>query len=352
LKGTLTKSQERAKERTLRRREVVRQDAIVPPGMTYLESRSVRTPTILDYTKRFQEFQGWMNMHQINIASPLDLDSAAVEFLEDLFEANRGVNDGVRVIAAIKFFWPHLAKEIPRTSRALKGWNLAAPPQQRMPVPIEVLSAIMGVFLQRGSRESALRLFIQFVTYMRPGECSQLLVKQLVRPQGSVNQSFNFWAILLHPMEDLTPGKTGIFDGSVVLDSDLWVNVFLERLVHGKDPLQPLWSIPHGTFRDQFNKIISQLQLDPLGLTLYALRHGGATHDVLARRRPILEVKQRGRWSSDSSLKRYVKEARLQAELSKVPRSIKEFGQLVLQNLPVFMENPSLVPKKVNGIIM
>jgi hypothetical protein len=63
-------------------------------------------------------------------------------------------------------------------------------------------------------------------------------------------------------------------------------------------------------------------------------------------------VKQRGRWSSDSSLKRYVKEARLQAELSKVPRSIKEFGQLVLQNLPVFMENPSLVPKKVNGIIM
>lgn len=229
---------------------------------------------------------------------------------------------------------------------------LAAPPQQRMPVPIEVLSAIMGVFLQRGSRESALRLFIQFVTYMRPGECSQLLVKQLVRPQGSVNQSFNFWAILLHPMEDLTPGKTGIFDGSVVLDSDLWVNVFLERLVHGKDPLQPLWSIPHGTFRDQFNKIIRQLQLDPLGLTLYALRHGGATHDVLARRRPILEVKQRGRWSSDSSLKRYVKEARLQAELSKVPRSIKEFGQLVLQNLPVFMENPSLVPKKVNGIIM
>ena len=149
LKGTLTKSQERAKERTLRRREVVRQDAIVPPGMTYLESRSVRTPTILDYTKRFQEFQGWMNMHQINIASPLDLDSAAVEFLEDLFEANRGVNDGVRVIAAIKFFWPHLAKEIPRTSQALKGWNLAAPPQQRMPVPIEVLSAIMGVFLQR-----------------------------------------------------------------------------------------------------------------------------------------------------------------------------------------------------------
>lgn len=102
---------------------MVRQDAIVPPGMTYLESRSVRTPTILDYTKRFQEFQGWMNMHQINIASPLDLDSAAVEFLEDLFEANRGVNDGVRVIAAIKFFWPHLAKEIPRTSRALKGWN-------------------------------------------------------------------------------------------------------------------------------------------------------------------------------------------------------------------------------------
>eukprot|EP00435_Cladocopium_sp_Y103_P024584 s857_g6.t1 len=338
-------------ERSLKRRKVVEDTHIIPDGMSYLEARSVRQPTIQDYSKRFNEFQQWVCIHKFTVVHPLDLDSIAVDFLQELFDANRGVNDGVRVIAALKFFLPHLARDLPRAARALKGWHLAAPPQQRKPMPLEVLGAVMGGFLAESETELALRLFIQFMTYLRPGECSQLLVKQLVAPQSAVNQTFGCWAILLHPMEDLIPGKTGIYDGSVILDFDLWINEYLARLVRGKDPTAPLWSLPHAAFREKFNSMVRRLNLEPLGLTLYALRHGGATHDVVARRRPMLEVKQRGRWSSDSSLKRYVKEAKLQADLAKVPESVKEFGMQIVQGLPQFLTNPLSVPKVPFGMI-
>ena len=130
----------------------------------------------------------------------------------------------------------------------------------------------MGCLLIEGEQEVALRLFIQFMTYMRPGECSQLLVKQLVRPQGSLNQSFNFWAILLHPIEDLVPGKTGIFDGSVILDSDPWLHPILEVLIKLRNPQQPLWSMPHGKLRDKFNKLIA--------IMLEDFENGGVTNSL------------------------------------------------------------------------
>ena len=40
------------------------------------------------------------------------------------------------------------------------------------------------------------------------------------------------WAILLHPTEDLTSGKTGVFDATVVIDSDPWIGPHLSNLVH------------------------------------------------------------------------------------------------------------------------
>lgn len=38
---------------------------------------------------------------------------------------------------------------------------------------------------------------------------------------------------------------------------------------------------------------------------LYGLRHGGASHDTLNRLRSLQQVKERGRWVTDSSVRRY-----------------------------------------------
>ena len=43
----------------------------------------------------------------------------------------------------------------------------------------------------------------------------------------------------------------------------------------------------------------------PTRFVLYQLRHGGPSHDRRWGYRPMLEVKQRCRWASDTSLSRY-----------------------------------------------
>eukprot|EP00438_Fugacium_kawagutii_P030809 Skav229499 [mRNA] locus=scaffold2455:119515:131643:- [translate_table: standard] len=195
-------SQRQKIERNLKRRKLVEAATIVPNGMTYLESRSVKQPTILDYTRRHQEFMTWCLQQELHPRTSEEMDMFLVEFLQQLFDEDRGINDGIRAVAAVKFFKPQF-KNMPRVTRALRGWQIASPPLQRMPIPIEVLCAIIGELMKAGRKEMGLRLFLQFLTYLRPGECSSLTVKQLVPPIAAANQAFNFWAVLLHPAEDL-----------------------------------------------------------------------------------------------------------------------------------------------------
>jgi hypothetical protein len=53
---------------------------------------------------------------------------------------------------------------------------------------------------------------------------------------------------------------------------------------------------------------------------LYGRRHGCAAHDLLSRRRTLLEVKHKGRLATDGSLKKYAKATRLQKEMDKLPQ--------------------------------
>lgn len=152
------------------------------------------------------------------------------------------------------------------------GCSLAG--QQRLPLPIEVLGAMMGVFCSWGHRQLALRLFRQFMTYIRPPGCSNLKAKQIV-PQQTAGNRFIHFAILLHPTEDKVPGKTGLFDLSVMVDSDVWMYPILQRLLHNKDPEGPLWDQPHSLLVDEFARAQTHLKLDHLHSSLYTLRHGG-----------------------------------------------------------------------------
>ena len=76
------------------------------------------------------------------------------------------------------------------------------------------------------------------------------------------------------------------------------------------------------------------------------LRHGGASHELTVRARPLDEIKKRGRGLTDTSLRRYKKVARLPELLAGTPRerqleavaAVSRIGKLLacgLQALPV-----------------
>eukprot|EP00973_Karenia_brevis_P059127 8231961-Karenia_brevis.AAC.1 len=143
---------------------------------------------------------------------------------------------------------------------------------------------------------------------------------------------YNHWGILLHPTDTNSdsrrPGKTGVWDDAVLVDCAQWIYPSLQLLKsQHKDNDDRIWSMPLGHLQTVFNSGIKSLGMESLRPSLYSLRHGGASEDLLRRRRSLQEVRRRGRWMSDSSLKRYAKETRLLAELSKIPEQVLLYGR-------------------------
>ena len=71
---------------------------------------------------------------------------------------------------------------------------------------------------------------------------------------------------------------------------------------------------------------------------------------MLGRKRSLAEIKRRGRWVSDMSLKRYTKETRLMSELGKVDPRVIKYGREIQQDISAFLlevkrpHPPPLVP--------
>jgi len=69
-------------------------------------------------------------------------------------------------------------------------------------------------------------------------------------------------------------------------------------------------------FRKSFVKAGQVLGLG--NLHPYQLRHGGATDDLATQRREYNVIKARGRWKTDSSMRRYAKTGKIQQLLEKL----------------------------------
>ena len=175
--------------------------------------------------------------------------------------------------------------------------------------------------------EMAIFVILSFSCYLRPSECIRLRGASLVPPQPQNGPSFASWGLILHDADLGIAGKTRITDESVLVDLDtmLWPCLrVLHEKVHADEAI---WNFSLDQLRDIYSTVMERLKVTNLLMThLYGLRHGGASYDLLARRRSLAEVKFRGRWQADTSLRRYAKATRLQREMAKVIPRITEFA--------------------------
>ena len=129
-----------------------------------------------------------------------------------------------------------------------------------------------------------------------------------------------------------------------MIDSDEWLGPFLSTLKEASQPNRPVWPFDLTELARVFAQAADACRLQALRPTLYALRHGGASEDLLRGTRDINGVFRRGRWRSWSSLRRYGKEAKLQGQLARVPEAMIEYGRAFEQRLPEMFAHPGRVP--------
>jgi hypothetical protein len=321
---------------------------------SFLEGKSVATGTLKDYLNRAVAFCQWCLKNHCPWVEDSDLDMVLVLYLDFLFFHGSTVDAGSKLLASLKFLMPRFTRggegKLPRTLRALGAWHKLRPNLQRLPFPWLALMAVVGYLTFSGKVWEAFYLIVQFRTYIRPGVFARLKSKQLTPPAGEGGRNFGLWYFNLNPVEDLIPGKTGLYDQSVVWDTEAWAAMYFYKLV-AQAPETPMWPFSHVHLLHAFTEACTVLGLLNLKPCLYGLRHGGASDDLLQDRRALLEVKDRGGWASDASLKRYGKRARITGELHKIPREILSYGCLVGSHLEAVFVN-RIVFKPPNLVVL
>ena len=158
-------------------------------------------------------------------------------------------------------------------------------------------------------------------------------------PVASPTRETRHWALILGPMELGVANKSGQFDESVTLDWEElhWITPFFASAIGGRAS-GPLWQFSQIEYLAKFRECLVLTGLDKLKFEPYSLRHGGASFDRMTNRRTLDAIKRRGRWTSDSSLRRYERAATAQRVLTQLPEESKLYGHRVAQHLQQYFK--------------
>ena len=294
-----------------------------------LQTASVSPATEAEYAKitrqvlEFSEGYGdevWEN--------PLELDNMLVDLFDDSYLEGVNSSFASKVFAALGYYNPTLKKDagivLPAARQAAKGWKRLSPPTSRMPVPWELVCALANALMADGCRDAALLMLLSFVCYLRPSEAAKLQVRDLIPPvKGSQHVS---WSLLLHPFERGACSKTQEFDESLLIDAQMVTSLgsAIKRHVAHKSSTEKLFSTKQKEMPRLLNWAARRLRVpERMKLCMYMMRHGGASHDFGSKQRTLQEVKRRGRWIAEASVRRYEKGGRLASQLHGLGTSLR-----------------------------
>jgi integrase len=330
-----------AKEKKLRQkrqlasaaeRPIVERLATLGIPLTTLQASAVARSTQLNYTIALERLLVWMLVPQLPQLRPELLDELLEEYASWLFDKGVPLSVASTTAAAVRWALPMLlrplAKGLPPLMASIAGWKKKEPSRSRDPVPRIAAVAICLHLCQIGHFQAAAIVMIMFETYMRPSEILAMTAMQLVAPQrvGIAEGTQRVWSFLVRASELGVAGKTGEYDTSIALDLERQQFLFplLETMVASLAPLARLWTIGYAELAHSFSVAIQELGLSALGLTLYGLRHGGASHNRAVGARGLPEVQKRGGWKAFSSVRRYEKHARLNLVANRMPPRLVE----------------------------
>jgi hypothetical protein len=316
-------------------------------GKSPLQLHAIAPVTCTAYASHVMEFYHWCNSTHRKVTFS-NMDKTLVLFFDAEFNSGVPPSAGGKLVAALLNFWTkigdHIGSSFPEASRALRGWQRLVPSRTRQPLPFLALCAVAGRLLCMQEMSLALCLLIGFSAYLRPRELSFLLVGQLVSPPRYGGAHHRHWLVLLHSEDTGLRSKTGKFDESIVLDSDWahWMSPILTALTEHRPESERLWPFSHEELLSKYQLVLNQCNLD-VEKSIYALRHGGASHDALHKLRPLDAFRERDLWAPSSvSMARYTKLARAQAELKHIPQDIRGFAEQMYLNLSTVFNTPHL----------
>jgi hypothetical protein len=319
---------QRRQARALRRQSDPRVVQGPPQFRTVLEEDAVTAPTREKYQQAIREINAWLAAKGCVPLDPLNgVDNNLAVWMQAMFLEGYQSEKGSLAIAAVKYEWPEFghrgALALPRADQALRGWRRRAPLTSRLPLPWEVVALIAVDLIESGELWMGYLTVLSFCCYFRPSEPLKVRGGDLIPPLDFGGH--HFWSITLHPIDYLISSKSSAFDETLVIDKEPFLSLLgpgLHRLKMLRDADEKVFQFTQTQWNAAFQKAALRVGVAVLKPYLYGLRHGGASYDRATQTRPALEVKLRGRWTTDASVRRYEKHGRVAEQLHRLGAAV------------------------------
>lgn len=297
--------------------------------LTALEEKSISAEAQNQYGMYYEKFQDFCRGSMIDLVGLGEkTDAVLADYMDLLYLQGRSPHEGEKTVASVEFNNIALKGKLMRSRRALKGWRKAMPAQSRLPLPRLIMFGICMELAAKGHLSMALKVITDFILYLRPGEGLDIRGRNVVAPVKSAGVQYKWTTVIIRDQEGLRPDKVGVYDNSIPIDQKevQWVGnelLRMKRKLHSQD--DKIFVFTMEDFRGKFAQAGASLGIE--NLHPYQLRHGGATEDLTSKRRDHPQVKARGRWMTDQSVRRYAKIGRVQALLNKLSPANLRFCQ-------------------------
>jgi integrase len=310
-----------------------------------LEAEAVAEVTSKEYGRQLSLFDDYFSQTNWQQAETLDdLELQTLEYMDHMYLEGAPVGAGTKLLASLASRWPQLHRSqgfnFHRVRRALQGWARIAPSAERLPIPWLGIAGIAATLLAMGEWCAALAVVLAADAYLRPGEVLSLTTLHVVRPRLALGGGHRFASLSLFPAGEGTASKVGVFNDSVVLDSTNreWLTDILLRRCNELKRGQSLFPYTYPQFLRLFQKAADTAGLSAWQVSPHILRHSGPSHDHLNGLRSLADIKRRGRWSADRSVRRYEKSSMVTGRFSELDETAIGKLQLAERQLPALFQ--------------
>ena len=318
-----------------------------------LEELSAQKKTHSAAQRRLDDFWAFVDRYRLDVQGDKGLDDASTDYADLEFLSGEGFEVGEKLLAALER-WALVARQsrtvvLPRYRKALRSWRKNSPRRSRLPMPEEFMWLLTGALGAAGEVAMSLYHVSLFDTYLRPTALLWLFTDDVVSPKQGEGGTH---VLIVSPVERDVATKTNTFDETVLLDGSLVPNLGellslqVERqekkraadvnagVAEGGLPV-PLWDFDARRMFLQWRGAVTLLGLPEME-TLYQCRHGGASRDLLLKRRTETEIQARLHHASAGSSRIYKKPGRLLQLVNTLGPTALSYASRIRENYSKF----------------
>jgi len=248
--------------------------------------------TVARYNHAVVMFLHWWASDVFQVRSVFDLDSLLVRYLVYLWEDGETIGIAGDTLSGLEYHLKFLRSHLNGAWKIIGTWRKRELPNRAPPIPLSVVLAMCGCFLQLGHLGLACGVVLGFHCFLRTNELLSLRACDVVvsSSRGVVN---------------LETTKKGQHD--VVTIDDPTVVALCRMRLASLERFDSFVGCEPQRARTLFYAVLGCLGLHDAGFKWYSLRRGGATR-FFQRSGSLERTLYRGRWESSRTARIYITE--------------------------------------------